>query len=375
MYRPLWRNPGLKPGRALLLLVVGVLITWWMVALGMNWRPHRHTPALLKAAQTMERALTVVGNLAQERGVLDPTSDLHRTGFIGGYFTPLTTTVGSLPAKRTSVQPDMAALLTRQLIESGVEPGDTVLISASSSFPGLVTAALIAVETIGAKHRTVVSLGSSQWGANQPELPWPDMERALVDSGLLQQGALLYTPGGMEDRLHGHLWEREYAMQVMEEAAGARWYVPESLQDAIDKRLQIFLGEQRRADEGVPALLVSIGGSQATLGTCITAPPSGTLIEDPLPCNGMPGVVHHLLDMGIPVFHLLNIVDLAHRHGVAVDPAELPELGTAGVYFDTAPRPLSVLLGVVAGIVSLVLARPPVRRRSGERGSSFHGSR
>lgn len=45
---------------------------------------------------------------------------------IGDEYTPITTSLGSEEAKRTTANPDMAALLVQMLTEAGVKSGDTI---------------------------------------------------------------------------------------------------------------------------------------------------------------------------------------------------------------------------------------------------------
>ena len=49
--------------------------------------------------------------------------DLNETGLIGDYLTPVTTTLGNLEAKRTSVNPNAAALVVHLLFEAGSDQG------------------------------------------------------------------------------------------------------------------------------------------------------------------------------------------------------------------------------------------------------------
>lgn len=45
---------------------------------------------------------------------------------IGEEYTDITTTLGSIEAKRTAADPDMAALLVRMFSEAGLRSGDRV---------------------------------------------------------------------------------------------------------------------------------------------------------------------------------------------------------------------------------------------------------
>lgn len=52
-----------------------------------------------------------------EAGLSLTPYDTHKTGMIGDEYTPITTSLGSEEAKRTTANPDMAALLVQMLTE------------------------------------------------------------------------------------------------------------------------------------------------------------------------------------------------------------------------------------------------------------------
>ena len=114
-----------------------------------------------------------------------PDLDPNRTGMIGPDWSETTTTIGEVQAKRTTTNPDLAAAIARVLIGLQPKPGAAVAIVASSSFPGANIAAIAAVETLGLKPVIISSLGSSMFGANDPEFGWLDMEAVIARSGTL----------------------------------------------------------------------------------------------------------------------------------------------------------------------------------------------
>ena len=130
--------------------MLGVLVA---VAIGLTlWRDACH-PALsdrqVAAARRMASAFPVLVAELEARGVeVDSALDPNRTGLIGEEFTCLTTTVGVLSAKRTSTNPEFAALLVRWLHDLNLEPRARVLVTLSGSFPALGIAAIIACEEL-----------------------------------------------------------------------------------------------------------------------------------------------------------------------------------------------------------------------------------
>ena len=138
------------------------------------------------AARQLEACFAAVRGYKEALGVPLSEDDLHHTGMIGLPYTGITTTVGALEAKRTAAWPDMAALCVRMLHEAGVRPGDTVGAGFSGSFPGLNLAVVTACESMGVELICISSVGASTYGANNPELTFPEMLHRLAQDGLIR---------------------------------------------------------------------------------------------------------------------------------------------------------------------------------------------
>ena len=125
---------------------------------------------MLEASRLMARATRAVGECRDAKGIrLDPEADPNGTGLIGLERSPITTSLGSLEAKRTAANPNFAGLVAALLRAAGVRAGDAVAVGASSSFPAFIIAALSAAEAMDVEPIVISSLGSSEWGANIPE--------------------------------------------------------------------------------------------------------------------------------------------------------------------------------------------------------------
>ena len=68
---------------------------------------------------------------------INPIYDINNTGIIGVEFNGITTTSGALEAKRTSANPNFAAVMVELLKDADLEKGDNVAVNFSSSFPAL----------------------------------------------------------------------------------------------------------------------------------------------------------------------------------------------------------------------------------------------
>jgi len=154
-----------------------------------------------EAAQKADAAISVTGEKRTELNhpwseQLDPA----RTMLIGPSMSNVTTQVGHLDAKQTSINPNFAAVVVEMLVEAGVKKGDRVALGCTGSFPGLDISAYTAIEAMGLRPPIISSTTSSQYGANHPDLMWPDMEKLLFDKGLIQNSSIATSIGGVGDR-------------------------------------------------------------------------------------------------------------------------------------------------------------------------------
>jgi poly-gamma-glutamate system protein len=343
------------------LLLCAFLVAWALLVSWLAGFLPLDQPAL-EAARVQASVIQAVSQGAAEHGLaIDLESDRHGTGLIGEAYTGLTSTQGSLSAKRSSATPDAAALLVALLREAGVGEGSRVAVNASGSFPGFALAAVSACGALGADAVIVLSIGSSSWGANRPEYTILDMFMAAVDAGAWPPGyptsIAALSPGGSDDRgldLDPELLE---LVLVQAEALGIWVLRPQSLSEAVSARMVLFQAK------GEPEVLLTIGGNYAATGADpALALLSGVIRPEEagrLGSIGAEGLVQEFLRAGRPVIQLLNIQDLSARYGLPYDPLILPAIGSSGVYRLRLGRTLGSGLdwepGLRVGIVALVL--------------------
>ncbi|MFW6229123.1 MAG: poly-gamma-glutamate system protein, partial [Alkalispirochaeta sp.] len=293
-------------------------------------------------------------------------------------YTPLTSTLGSLPAKRSGTTPDAAALLVRLIrdaidVDTVREGGMVVAVNCSGSFPGFCVAALAACSALEIDAVATLSIGSSSWGANRPDFTLADIVAAASQGSaeragerLPSDGVVLVTPGGADDRGTdldpGAL---EEALHRAEEK-GFEVYVPGNLADAITRR------EERYNAAGEVALFVSIGGNAVGTGAdADVAMWYGVLTpEDPeretvLAGGDRDGLVLRYLRKGVSVVQILNVEQLFSDRGVAFDPARPPAIGDGRLYRQR-PGLVHRIALVVPGIVIVILLGIALRCYNGE---------
>lgn len=116
----------------------------------------------VQAAQIMKESMKTIRDYRTENGLqINKVTDPNLTGLIGEEWTPLTTTLGNLSSKRTTTNPDFAALLVDMFLKVGLKKGDVIAIGASGSFPSLILSTLSAAKALDLKPITICALGSS----------------------------------------------------------------------------------------------------------------------------------------------------------------------------------------------------------------------
>ena len=125
--------------------------------------------------------------------------DPNRTGLIGDANSKLTTTLGNLPAKRTTTNPNFSGLIADLILETGVKPDQTIVINSSASFPALMIAALCAAETLNITPLLHLSIGSSSYGANNPDFNILKMLTLLNEKNIIKTRPVSISIGGDQD--------------------------------------------------------------------------------------------------------------------------------------------------------------------------------
>jgi poly-gamma-glutamate system protein len=297
--------------RARFIVLAAVMVCLW--ALASQSTPSREEQALWEQVRAAQLHLS---SWRENRGIAaSRDDDPFGCGLIGREWSVLTTTLGSLEAKRTACDPAWAVRFTRWYREAGLQAGDTVAIYSSASFPALLLSSQAAAESLGLDTLIIVSLGASTWGANHPDAPWPVLAKELRRGGFLVKQADYYTLGGGSEIGGGLATEALELMEQSAHSAGVELLRTNDLQSMIDAKSGLLLSRGAK-------LLVSIGGSQANLGDdpeVLELQPG--MLAPGLEASAGNGVIARALDAGLPVLHLLNIRELAMREGISLDSA------------------------------------------------------
>lgn len=341
-----------------LLLAVAICLVWKQ---GMVVQDELYETKLA-AARSMERSMEAVRMQKEALGLKTDPMDHHRTGMLGEGYTSITTTLGAPEAKRTSAHADMAALAVELLHRAGVERGDRVGAVFSGSFPALNLAVLAACQELGADCLYLASIGSSTYGANQPELTFPDMVALLTEQGLIQGRCLAVTPGGDKDV--GAEMDARVLDKILRRAEGNGFSVLIEPDYSANLQARMSLLEE----QGPLDCFINVGGNITSMGRGDSAYylGQGLLTGEPGAVGGSSGLVEIYYAKGIPVINLLNLKKLTADYGLPYDPATSPALGTTAIYHQTQYNRLLALFRLLPA-AGLLLAYRKLGKRERQR--------
>lgn len=384
-------QPQKRMTRLLVLLLAVILILTSAAVLTRTSRLSPDAQLMDEAAALTRRAFDVLLAKKQADGILIDGSDLTSSGVIGGHaLTAITTTDGSLAAKRVSTNPNFAALFVSYLRRAGVGEGDQVGLMFSSSFPALNIACLAACEAVGANVCLMNSVGASVYGATDVDFTFMDMLEVLLEEDVLHTRISLVSFGGEGDV--GRDFQDEDGVWI----AGTR--DAETIRTALRERAEAygipFLYEEDH-DKNVASrvsllsgalphmkLFISVGGSVCALGRGINAyvdtgyqAPSPFAVHRLNAYDSVPpswGLLQYFHAAGLPVVSMLNVQKLAaDAHMDAAEEAFYP-IGVGDMYTETRIGlwyPVSVILLFVLSLFRLVPLAAAIRKEKQKHGT------
>jgi poly-gamma-glutamate system protein len=295
------------------------------------------------ASKIMSEALEIIRECREEKGLaLDRGSDINATGLIGLEFSSLTTSLGSLEAKRTSTNPNLAGLIAFLLEESGVRRGDAIAVGASGSFPALIVAVLSAAKALDLRPLVICSLGASQWGANNPDFHWLHMYSCLLRKGIFDREPIAFSLGGYRDSEENIV---PGGLGPLLKEAGERGIIfirEPDLEQNVETRIELY--EKKAGRDRVKAF-INVGGNWANIGddSEVLKLEPGLVKTKRIPPLQKRGVLFEMALRKIPVVHLLNLRGLVGRFGLPWDPVPLPKPGDGEIYQLAREKQLSFL--------------------------------
>lgn len=292
----------------------------------------------IKAATLMEEAMRVLKEHRMEESVfIDIENDPNETGLIGSPFSLITTDEGDLDSKLTTLDPNFSAVVVDLMYQLQLEIGDTVAILMTGSMPGANIAVLTACKALDIYPVTIASIGASQWGANQIDFTWLDIESILYDNQLITNRSIAASIGGRNDmgRLLSIAGRKIITDNIS--AHGIPLIKEERLADNIKNRMNFFSSTRKISSFDA---VINVGGGVASLGTSFNLKllPPGVVrrssIQDIGRLGGIEGVFSKFLNYDVPGLHILNIRPLTAQFKIPFAPIPIPEIGSGGLYAD-----------------------------------------
>jgi hypothetical protein len=388
-----WRPRAVSRPALLLITIISLaglsLVERWKVE---NQQPFYEEK--MAAARLAQEGFAAIKAARLELGSnrrIDRSIDPAGTGLIGLPMSAVTSVSGEVAAKQTAANPNFAAVMVELLKEAGVREGDCVAIGLSGSFPALNICTYAACETLKLRPLVISSASASQFGANIPELMWPQMERILrrqgrrvpvldeatgepkVDPegnpvtrevGVFKTKSIAVSIGGVDDRGTGLTEEGLNLVRTAIETTGLTPFRPdappipeggdvlEALQKDfaanVDERMALY----REHAEGPIKTYINVGGGTVSVGKNI-----GKLMFEvglnkrpPRHVRDVDGVMPRFIKEGVPVIHIVHVNTLADRFGLPLEPETMPPVGAGGVFYGIDySKPL------VFGVLSFIL--------------------
>jgi poly-gamma-glutamate system protein len=332
-----------------LVLLTGVLLadTYYR-----KKKPLKQVKEMHKASELAQQWFNLIRDYKEVEGIRsDVSSNVANSFMIGDEWSEITSSLGSLEAKEISTNPDFAALFVRFLHEAGLKKGDRVGVILSGSFPSLAISALAALQITEIEAIVMSSLGASTYGANQPELTWVDMEDILRQQGGLQYRSQLVSMGADDDAGLGLYGDGPELINRAAERNGIELYIPGSLIESIEYRVGILKAENI-------ALLINIGGNQASMGSCnhSLGIPNGLSTELYHCAHSDRGVISRINEEGIPVINMLDMKNLASRYGIDGAPGIRYSKATS-LYSATETNRIAISIILCIGLIPVWFLR------------------
>ena len=290
----------------------------------------------VEAAQLMKQAMKILKESRMEKSVfIDIENDPNETGLVGSPFSLITTDEGDLDAKLTTLDPNFSAAVVDLMYQIDLTAGDTVAVLMTGSMPGANMAVVTACEALGIHPVIITSIGASQWGANQVDFTWLDMESILYENDLIPARSIAASIGGRNDM--GRLLSPAGRKLITENIAAHQLPLirRDRLAENIQDRLELFKSVH---PIGQYNAVINVGGGVASLGTSFNLKllPPGVVTRTDISNIGRPGgiegVMAKFVKANVPALHILNIRPLIRQFNMPFAPIPIPEIGMGSLY-------------------------------------------
>jgi poly-gamma-glutamate system protein len=318
----------------------------------------------MEAARLMSQMTNAIHQEVLKRHYeIDKTNDPNETGLIGvdRKQSAITTSKGDISQRLTSLNPNMAAVVVDMLRDADVKPGDAVAVGLTGSNPGANLAVYAAIRAMKLEPVIITSVGAADYGANRDSLNWLDMEKVLLDAKLVNFSSRYASLGGNKDRGGGlDSLGRETIRQGMLRNnldPKALWADKRNnLKSIVQRRLDLYhqaLPKNLKNKRHDFAAFINVGAGYANVGDLQNA----SLIADGVNRKMAerqfqnPGVAMEF-SRDMPVIHIYDILKIAAKYELPIDPEPMPQPGDGKV---CEKKTLNLTVSIISLIVILIL--------------------
>ncbi len=306
----------------------------------------------IEASNLSKKMADYIKDYRLKKGVfIDNVNDPNKTALIGQEYSLITTDRGNIDAKLSTTNPNYAAIIVQLLKDAGVNKGDNVAIAMTGSFPGLNISVLAALQTLKLKPIIISSVGSSNWGANDPYFTWLDMENLIYTAGISNYKSVAASMGGGNDRGRGLSLKGRSLIKKAIKRNKIDFIDEEFLENSIEERMMIY---GKYAGNNKIKAFINVGGGIASLGNSVNGRIIASGLTQNLPVKNFPakGVIIKMGHKEVPIIHLLNINRLNEKYGLQKSPVPLPKPGEGEIF---AEKRYSIATTLIATILLLIV--------------------
>lgn len=362
-------RPSLKSTHWLVALAVLALVLF-IVA-------HKSTrtvkdPIKVEAAEKMRECMDALKSEALKLPVfeLDTVNDPNQTGLIGisRDKSLITTSFGPIRNRRTTLNPNYAAILIDYLQQAGLDSLDYVAVAVTGANPGANLALYAAMETLKLRPIVITSVGAAEFGANREDFTWLDMERILFEKGLISFRSRAASMGGGYDRGGGlgRIGKSRIRDAILRNNLDPDEIRPagNTPEEQIQMRYDIY--QKYLPPRTRYQLYVNIGAGYGSIGDVENAKIVRNGYNDDglhsdetgraLPMDEFkePGVMMRMAET-MPVIHVYDVGRIAREHGLPIDPVPAPELGEGTIFETKIINVTVVLICLVVLLIAIFL--------------------
>jgi len=306
------------------IIILCLIISFSGLLYSKDLKKHDDYEQMIELAQNVDQAFEIIKEEKVSRGIT--LND--ETGMLGAEYTGITTTLGSLEAKATTLNPNFSSVIYNYIDELNLNSGDQVAVNLSSSFPSLNVQVIMTLEQMGYEPVIISSIGASTFGATDPEFTYLDMENVLYQNDIIHHKSQLVSPGGDDDL--GLNMNPLLLQSIFErlERYGYRTYIEAEYEKNLNERLLIY--KECKA-------LINVGGNYMSFtGNDIGYESTYGIIRSTSSYNyDERGLIGAFLTQEKDVIHLLNIKGIALDNNLPIDPKGKIEIGSNGYFYET----------------------------------------